>query len=84
MNPEVRHATLDELRQLSLLMGGVFTENLEVLSVSSVAVFPHYCSDSPGYQGRIAVVVYPGGPELFDCFCLDGEFQGRQRKEVAG
>jgi hypothetical protein len=47
-------------------------ETREQLDAASVAVFA-YISDSPGYVGRVAVVVWPGGPELFDVFTLDGK-----------
>lgn len=53
----------------------------EALDAARVAVFDNYMSDSPGYTGRVAVVVWSGGPELFDVFTLDGEHADIQRKD---
>lgn len=49
-----------------------FQETKDALDQAAVAVFDGYISDGPGYAGRVATVVWPGGPELFDVFILDG------------
>jgi len=38
---------------------------------ASIAVFDNYCSDGPGYFGRVMVVVWTGGPGIFQAFTWD-------------
>lgn len=35
---------------------------------SWIAVFDHYCTDCPGYAGKIMSVVWGGAPSYFDVF----------------
>lgn len=73
-----REATPHELETIAEICAGgctqmEYADTLEGVKAASVAVFTRYISDSPGYVGRVAVVVWPGGPDLFDVFTLDGE-----------
>lgn len=38
------------------------------LQGAAVAAFDHYTTDSPGYQGTVYAVIWPGGPELVSCY----------------
>jgi hypothetical protein len=40
----------------------------EIVDSARIAVIIDYMSDGPGYYGKIMLVVWPGGPELFDAF----------------
>ena len=35
---------------------------------ASIAVFDNYITSSPGYSGRLMVVVYGGGPEMTETY----------------
>lgn len=39
-------------------------EQVERLEESAIAVFEGYVSDGPGFAGTLAVIVWPGGPDL--------------------
>lgn len=38
------------------------------LQGAAVAAFDHYTTDSPGYQGTVYAVIWPGGPEIVSSF----------------
>lgn len=40
----------------------------EQLSGAYIAVFPHYMTGSPGYVGKVYVIVWDGAPEFYDAF----------------
>jgi hypothetical protein len=40
----------------------------EIVDSARIAVIDDYMSDGPGYYGKIMLVVWSGGPELFDAF----------------
>jgi hypothetical protein len=73
-----RLPTDDELDQMAVAVAGEEVgynkdESLEFLQAARVAVFDDYISDGPGYVGKVATVVWPGGPSLFDVFTWDGD-----------
>ena len=35
---------------------------------AAIAVFDHYITSSPGYSGKLMVVVYEGGPEMTETY----------------
>jgi len=35
---------------------------------ASIAVFDHYITSSPGYSGKLMVVVYQGAPEMTETY----------------
>ena len=35
---------------------------------AAIAVFDHYMSDTPGFTGKLMLIVWPGGPSLRDTF----------------
>ena len=49
---------------------------LAELECAKVAVFDNYCSDGPGYCGRVALVLWGGGPECTQTFVLDRNVPG--------
>ena len=44
-------------------------ENIEgFVESASIAVFDHYITSSPGYSGKLMVVVYEGAPEMTETY----------------
>ena len=77
MTDAPRLPTPSELEQIARMDSGsgaaedVLAGSREMLECASVAVFDNYMPDSPGYCGRVAVVVWPGGYELTEVYALD-------------
>ena len=42
---------------------------------SAIAVFDHYITDSPGYAGKVMVVVWSGDPAYTDTYIWDREYE---------
>jgi len=66
-----RYATPKERLELALCCakGGPDLETVKGhLDGAAVAAFDHYTTDSPGYQGTVYAVIWPGGPELVSSF----------------
>jgi len=66
-----RNATPKELLEIALCCskGGPDLETVQGhLEGAAVAAFDHYTTDSPGYQGTVYAVIWPGGPELVGSF----------------
>ncbi len=66
-----RQATPKELLEIALCCstGGPDLETVQGhLEGAAVAAFDHYTTDSPGYQGTVYAVIWPGGPELVSSF----------------
>lgn len=40
---------------------------------AAIAVFDHYMTDSPGYAGKVMVVVWPGSPGMTQTFIWNRE-----------
>jgi hypothetical protein len=78
--PRMPHAP--ELAQIAAALGeysGMSPgEAQDALAGARVAVFDHYITDCPGYSGRVALVLYSGGPELVECYLWRGEKCARQ------
>ncbi len=75
--PEPRPVTPEELEQLAIAtaenvclepLDGPTDEDLQTqrdfLSGAAIAAWDRYTTDSPGYQGTVYAVIWPGGPEL--------------------
>ena len=45
-----------------------FAEAMRIVNDSCIAVFDNYMSDTPGYCGKVMVVVYPGGPSIYQVY----------------
>ena len=45
-----------------------FSEGRMLVEEAAIAVFEDYVSDSPGYAGKVMMVVWPGGPEIYEAF----------------
>src|SRR5262245_13367793 len=44
-------------------------ENIEgFVESAAIAVFDHYITSSPGYSGKLMVVVYEGAPEMTETY----------------
>ena len=41
-------------------------EAKELVDGATIAVFDDYISDSPGYAGKVMVVIWPTGPQLYE------------------
>ena len=66
-----RTATPKELLEIALCCakGGPDLETVRGhLEGGAVAAWDHYTTDSPGYQGTVYAVIWPGGPELVNSF----------------
>ncbi len=66
-----RIATPKELLEIALCCskGGPDLETVRGhLEGGAVAAWDHYTTDSPGYQGTVYAVIWPGGPELVNSF----------------
>ena len=46
-------------------------EHEQMTRSAHIAVFDNFVSDGPGYCGRVAVIVWPGGPEIISSVTLD-------------
>jgi hypothetical protein len=69
VNP--RRVTEQELTEIAkcCAIGGPDLETVEGhLQGAAVAAFDHYTTDSPGYQGTVYAVIWPGGPEIVSSF----------------
>src|SRR3972149_8391716 len=38
---------------------------------AAIAVFDNYITDSPGYAGKLMMVVWPGSPDFYEVFIWD-------------
>ncbi len=66
-----RTATPKELLEIALCCakGGPDLETVRgFLEGAAVAAWDHYTTDSPGYQGTVYAVIWPGGPEIVQSF----------------
>lgn len=45
-----------------------FGKGKSLVESASIAVFDDYVTSSPGYTGKIMIVVYDGGPGLYKAF----------------
>ena len=66
-----RYATPKELLEIALCCakGGPDLATVQGhLDGAAVAAWDHYTTDSPGYQGTVYAVIWPGGPELVSSF----------------
>ena len=66
-----RIATPKELLEIALCCakGGPDLETVRGhLDGAAVAAFDNYTTDSPGYQGTVYAVIWPGGPEIVSSF----------------
>lgn len=66
-----RIATPKELLEIALCCakGGPDLETVRGhLDGAAVAAFDNYTTDSPGYQGTVYAVIWPGGPEIVQSF----------------
>jgi hypothetical protein len=74
MNPRV--PTKEEKLELVeyLLSHGYKNDESERMNIegfvesASIAVFDHYITSSPGYSGKLMVVVYEGAPEMTETY----------------
>lgn len=66
-----RRPTPEELTEIAVCCAkqGPDLETVEGhLQGAAVAAFDHYTTDSPGYQGTVYAVIWPGGPEIVSSF----------------
>jgi hypothetical protein len=72
MNPTPRAPTAHELVAIAYAIsehtGEIFLEAMENVRHANPVVFDHYMTDSPGYIGRVAVVLWNGGPGMVTTF----------------
>jgi len=78
----VRQPSQEELQELAhIVYENVLDEEetWQLIERAYIAVFDNYMSDTPGYCGKVMVVVWPGGPELFEVFVWrDNQLQSIQ------
>jgi hypothetical protein len=60
----MRAPTLQELEDLSAGMGG----DIEALKGQRIVVWDDYISDGPGFAGKVAVILWSGGPECIEVY----------------
>jgi hypothetical protein len=81
---EPRRATLEETQlledYLSVEMGCWHNEadadrvNIQgLMEGAAIAVFDNYITDSPGYTGKVIMVVWPGSPNMYEVFTFKGK-----------
>ena len=46
----------------------VHTAAEQMVDGATIAVFEDYVSDSPGYAGKVMMVIWPAGPQLYEVF----------------
>ena|SRR5579872_785964 len=51
---------------------------------ASIAVFDHYTTDSPGYQGKVMVVVWSGSPTFTETYTWESPFLEGEEKIPVG
>jgi len=49
---------------------------------ASIAVFPHYMTDCPGYVGKIMDVVWGGSPSFFECFVWEEGSLSKEPQDI--
>ncbi len=54
----------------------------EFVDRAAIAVFDHYTTDSPGYSGKVMVVVWPGSPGMTQTFTWNREEIGLCENET--
>ena len=90
MNPRV--PTAEEKQQLcdyqveTLYLHSVDADRKveeSVIDAAAIAVFDDYIADTPGYTGKMMMVVWPGSPVFYDVYTWDAE-TGKIRKESRG
>jgi len=47
---------------------------------AAIAVFDHYITSSPGYSGKLMVVVYEGAPEMTETYTWVKENEGNSAR----
>ena len=56
-------------------------ENIEgFVESAAIAVFDHYITSSPGYSGKLMVVVYDGSPEMTETYTWVKDTEGINAK----
>src|SRR5947209_4610194 len=75
-----RAPNAEELRQLAgylLSLGAYEAEDAKgVAECAYAAVYDRYCTDCPGYAGKVMSVVWSGSPSFFDVFTWeDGKLE---------
>lgn len=74
---EPRKPNQAEIDQLAQVLLGFYGNSLsfeeaqsswEMAARAKVAVFDNYITDSPGYAGKLLMVVWPGSPSMFDVY----------------
>jgi hypothetical protein len=56
-------------------------ENIEgFVESAAIAVFDHYITSSPGYSGKLMVVVYEGAPEMTETYTWEKGNEGNGAK----
>lgn len=78
---DARNATPAEraaiLRGLMSYSGMDESEALETLEGARIAMFDSYTSDGPGYCGKVALVLFSGGPDCVDTYTWRGDVAER-------
>jgi hypothetical protein len=67
-----------EVGTLGYGLGSSEGPTIEDVRACAIAVFDHYMTDSPGYMGKVLMVVWPGAPCFFDVFTW---MNGKIRRE---
>src|SRR4051794_22559009 len=74
----------DEQRQLAdwLCEQGQDRDTAEgFVQCAYVAVFDHYCTDCPGYAGKVMSVIWSGSPTFFDVFTWEADKMVREGRD---
>lgn len=81
-NPEERHQLLDFMLEQINAQDDQEMANQQIGFINSavIAVGDHYCSDGPGYIGKVMMVMWGGAPNFYEAFTWDRD--GKIRKET--
>jgi len=93
MNVELRKPTAEEKKDLvSYLCNEEEIANPSDMELAdkeafveqaAIAVFDHYVTDSPGYAGKLMMVVWSGSPGVHEVFVWQGHRIEKVEKELA-
>lgn len=65
----MRAPTDTELQELADHMG----TDLESLSNARICIWEDYVADGPGFCGKVAVILWSGGPEIIESYIWEPE-----------
>ncbi|MCA9330789.1 hypothetical protein KC957_01970 [Candidatus Saccharibacteria bacterium] len=75
---EPRIPTHDEIQEIARYYQ-ISTEDVQ--DWAYIAVFDNYITDSPGYAGKVIMIVWASSPSMYEVFTWDGETIRRRQPD---